>query len=73
MTGTIVSVHLSACRYGGAFGEILGDDGEHYTYTARECYRDGTEPSVGLRVSFEADPSSRYARQITRRMRTRQP
>lgn len=68
IAGAIISVHGSASRYGGAYGEILADDGEYYLYSSAECYRDGTEPVVGLRVSFARDTviGSKVARNISR-------
>ncbi len=66
MEGEIVSVHRSEDRYGGAFGEIRGDDGRHYTYSNRTFYRNGSHADVGGRVTFEVVEHNTYATNVDR-------
>lgn len=50
--GVIVSCHPSLGKYGGGFGQIMGDNGRDYVWASGNVYRNFSHAKVGARVSF---------------------
>ncbi len=53
LTGTVISFHLSADKYGGSYGEIEASDQRHYIWNTSNVYRNFSRLSVGAKVEFE--------------------
>lgn len=64
LSGVVESLSLSASKYGGSFGEIQGDDGKMYVWSAGHVFRNGSHPAVGVRVTFKVIGHGSYATNI---------
>ena len=51
--GKVITVHPNSGKYGGTFGEILGDDGEYYIYSSSHVFRNFSQAKIGAVVTFE--------------------
>lgn len=52
IVGTIIAIHMSSSKYGGCYGEILGEDGEYYVFSGSHVFRNMSRKALGVKMSF---------------------
>ena len=53
LQGKVITNYPKSSKYGGTFGEILGDDGEYYIYSSSHVFRNMSQAKIGAVVTFE--------------------